>query len=159
MKRIWKMRRDSEAVSPVIATILMVAITVVLAAVLYVMVMGFGGPSSNPPIAALNYEKTAENTYKISVISIDREVFWSDCKLAVVNNTASDTSELLSGGTVSGIAPAVAYSVELIDLGTGAKVGAGDYFVIKTQADHTYTISILYGTKEDAIGTVTFTAT
>ena len=38
MKRIWKTR--DEAVSPVIATILMVAITVVLAAVLYVMVMG-----------------------------------------------------------------------------------------------------------------------
>ena len=40
MKKIWKNR---SGVSPVIATILMVAITVVLAAVLYVMVMGFGG--------------------------------------------------------------------------------------------------------------------
>lgn len=39
MKRIWKVRKD-EGVSPVIATILMVAITVVLAAVLYVMVIG-----------------------------------------------------------------------------------------------------------------------
>ncbi len=45
MKKIWKMKKSKEAVSPVIATILMVAITVVLAAVLYVMVMGFG---SNP---------------------------------------------------------------------------------------------------------------
>ncbi|MCJ2532119.1 MAG: type IV pilin, partial [Candidatus Thermoplasmatota archaeon] len=33
-------RKDRKAVSPVIATILMVAITVVLAAVLYVMVSG-----------------------------------------------------------------------------------------------------------------------
>jgi flagellin-like protein len=38
MKRVWK-KNDKEAVSPVIATILMVAITVVLAAVLYMMVM------------------------------------------------------------------------------------------------------------------------
>ena len=38
MKKIWKVRKDREGVSPVIATILMVAITVVLAAVLYVMV-------------------------------------------------------------------------------------------------------------------------
>jgi flagellin-like protein len=38
MKRIWK---NKEGVSPVIATILMVAITVVLAAVLYVMVSGY----------------------------------------------------------------------------------------------------------------------
>ncbi len=34
MKKIWKLRKNAEAVSPVIATILMVAITVVLAAVL-----------------------------------------------------------------------------------------------------------------------------
>ena len=39
MKRIWKKK---DGVSPVIATILMVAITVVLAAVLYVMVIGMG---------------------------------------------------------------------------------------------------------------------
>lgn len=40
MKKIWNVRKEKEGVSPVIATILMVAITVVLAAVLYVMVMG-----------------------------------------------------------------------------------------------------------------------
>ncbi len=40
VKRIW-VRKDQEGVSPVIATILMVAITVVLAAVLYVMVSDF----------------------------------------------------------------------------------------------------------------------
>ncbi len=42
MKKIWKIKRDSEAVSPVIATILMVAITVVLAAVLLVLVLNIG---------------------------------------------------------------------------------------------------------------------
>ncbi len=49
MKRIWKINKDKEAVSPVIATILMVAITVVLAAVLYVMVIGFGGGGATAP--------------------------------------------------------------------------------------------------------------
>jgi len=54
MKKMWKIRKDKSAVSPVIATILMVAITVVLAAVLYVMVMGFGGSTaSNAPAATL----------------------------------------------------------------------------------------------------------
>ena len=47
MKRIWK---ENQGVSPVIATILMVAITVVLAAVLYVMVMGINPP--DPDITA-----------------------------------------------------------------------------------------------------------
>ena len=44
MKRIWI---EDQGVSPVIATILMVAITVVLAAVLYVMVIGFGQTTNN----------------------------------------------------------------------------------------------------------------
>ena len=39
---------DDEAVSPVIAVILMVAITVVLAATVYVWVSGFGAQSSQP---------------------------------------------------------------------------------------------------------------
>ena len=57
MKRIWKTAplkkatRKEEAVSPVIATILMVAITVVLAAVLYVLVIGLvDNPPETPPV-------------------------------------------------------------------------------------------------------------
>ena len=46
MKKVYK---KDDAVSPVIATILMVAITVVLAAVLYVMVIGFGGTGGSTP--------------------------------------------------------------------------------------------------------------
>src|SRR2546425_13103957 len=42
-------RKDEAAVSPVIATILMVAITVVLAAVLYVMVYGLLTPTGQGP--------------------------------------------------------------------------------------------------------------
>jgi flagellin-like protein len=48
MKRIWK---NKQGVSPVIATILMVAITVVLAAVLYVMVSGYMTGGGGTPIA------------------------------------------------------------------------------------------------------------
>ncbi len=44
-------RKDEAAVSPVIATILMVAITVVLAAVLYVMVSGLLTPTGTGPRA------------------------------------------------------------------------------------------------------------
>ena len=42
------LNNDDEAVSPVIAVILMVAITVVLAATVYVWVSGFGANSSQP---------------------------------------------------------------------------------------------------------------
>lgn len=48
MKANQKFRNSDEAVSPVIAVILMVAITVVLAATVYVWVSGFGSQSSQP---------------------------------------------------------------------------------------------------------------
>jgi archaeal type IV pilus assembly protein PilA len=67
MKKMWKIRKDKSAVSPVIATILMVAITVVLAAVLYVMVMGFGGSNTtSAPTATLS---KSGNTLTISISS------------------------------------------------------------------------------------------
>jgi len=49
MKSHVKKWKDRRGVSPVIATILMVAITVVLAAVLYVMVMDLTGDIDQPP--------------------------------------------------------------------------------------------------------------
>ena len=48
MKANRKFLRGDDAVSPVIAVILMVAITVVLAATVYVWVSGFGSQSSTP---------------------------------------------------------------------------------------------------------------
>src|SRR5438876_12075866 len=57
MNRI--IRKDEEAVSPVIATILMVAITVVLAAVLYVMVSGLlVGPGGGSQTIGVNRQDT-----------------------------------------------------------------------------------------------------
>ena len=70
MKKMWK--KNTKAVSPVIATILMVAITVVLAAVLYVMVMGFGG-SNTTQAPAVTLSKTTTGGTAI-VISIDKQV-------------------------------------------------------------------------------------
>lgn len=48
MKANQKFRGSEEAVSPVIAVILMVAITVVLSATVYVWVSGFGGNKNQP---------------------------------------------------------------------------------------------------------------
>src|SRR3989442_8301991 len=56
-------RKDEAAVSPVIATILMVAITVVLAAVLYVMVSGLLTPTGQGPrVMGVNIVRTGDGT-------------------------------------------------------------------------------------------------
>ena len=87
MKKIWRIRKDSEAVSPVIATILMVAITVVLAAVLYVMVLGFGGTSTQTP-AATYQKNTVTGGQKITIVSITKtDVPWDDVTIQVTNGS------------------------------------------------------------------------
>src|SRR2546429_4304011 len=55
-------RKDEAAVSPVIATILMVAITVVLAAVLYVMVSGLiTGPGGTPQAMGVSVQPSSDD--------------------------------------------------------------------------------------------------
>jgi flagellin-like protein len=162
MKKIWRIRKDSEAVSPVIATILMVAITVVLAAVLYVMVMGFGGPTSNPPIAAFDSPtKTSGHTYKIAIVSIDKTTQWSDCKLSIVNVTSEVSGALVPGALTMTPARVPIETVALVDLAgsTDKTIGAGDYFTIGASltAGVTYTVTLLWGVDNDRIATATFT--
>ena len=77
MKKTW-IRKDNKGVSPVIATILMVAITVVLAAVLYLMVSNFtdtGGSGGEPTITFGAVEQTAGNaTIEIAGASRSEDV-------------------------------------------------------------------------------------
>jgi flagellin-like protein len=66
-------RRDQTAVSPVIGTILMVAVTVVLAAVLYAVVSGVTPNASKPPTAQFSTSSWGGNTtvasYSVGVSS------------------------------------------------------------------------------------------
>ena len=60
--------RNEDAVSPVIGVILMVAITVILAAVIAAFVFGLGGSQQKPPTASvtgMNYADTPEPDIKI----------------------------------------------------------------------------------------------
>lgn len=69
MKKLWSLRKNDHAVSPVIATILMVAITVVLAAVLYVMVLGFSGGTGTAIVISMDEGSTTTN-YTFAVLGI-----------------------------------------------------------------------------------------
>ncbi len=158
MKKTWLIRKDSEAVSPVIATILMVAITVVLAAVLYVMVLGFGGTSTTTPAAT--YSK-ATITYgqKITIISITKtDVPWDDVKIQLSDGTTivqwspakanqlTSTAYNYSTNTVGG----VAVNCVLTDVSGNGYVSGTDYFTLKYwgatafSSTTTYTAVLLY---------------
>jgi archaeal type IV pilus assembly protein PilA len=139
MKKIWNMRKDGKAVSPVIATILMVAITVVLAAVLYVMVMGFGGGNTqSTPTATMTYQKTGTaagppvtSTYTFTVAGVTRnDVKTTSTDLNVKISPAAGTvtttfsTTLQAGDTivVAGCVPNTAYTITVVYLATGGAV-------------------------------------
>ncbi len=90
-KKMAKRLKDS-GVSPVIATILMVAITVVLAAVLYVMVSGFTHSPGTANSAGLNEATVATPTgvqaaWNISVSSVSTNNIPLTSLKIVVNGT------------------------------------------------------------------------
>ena len=111
MKANQFLRHDDDAVSPVIAVILMVAITVVLAATVYVWVSGFGsGTNSSPahtmsmtsagPLAfgnsGTNPEDHITKTYTVS--SADPTLTYGDIKLVVGGTEYAFTAQCTAGG-------------------------------------------------------------
>lgn len=97
MKPMNNLRTSEEAVSPVIGVILMVAITVVLAAVVYALVADLGGDPKETPHVAMEEEDTA-GTW--TVIRADTSLAWSD--FTVDGCTTVPTGALDAGDQVSG---------------------------------------------------------
>jgi len=128
----WNMRKKKDAVSPVIATILMVAITVVLAAVLYVMVMGFGGNPTITPTADL------VNEQDMLVLKINDNFNISDN--AIYFRTEGNSTELPLTFTLLGTASS--YGLVFHDAGGDGKISNGDYFT--RTLGNTDEITILY---------------
>lgn len=61
---------DNDAASPVIGVILMVAVTVILAAVIAVFVLGFGDTRATPPNTSFNYEYDAGSSNPQVVVRV-----------------------------------------------------------------------------------------
>ena len=69
----WKMKKNEEAVSPVIAVILMVAITVVLAAVLYTWALSFIRNDKQTPTIGATYSPFGQNDFAVNIEKVDPE--------------------------------------------------------------------------------------
>lgn len=99
MKRIF-FKKD-KAVSPIIATILIIAITVILAAVLYAVVGGYGGLLAKPtPTAGVTVADSGVGTgsakYTFSITDVNGNVSLTNVELRLFNGTTVATSGPLS---------------------------------------------------------------
>jgi flagellin-like protein len=136
---------DERAVSAVIGVILMVAITVAIAATVYVYVSGMiGGTKTQTPNVACTTDATAN---KITVATADANIKWKDIVVTLDTPLVGAGSGFFvyhTGGTVAG-------TVNNTAALTTQDVTAGDYillvssttFNVKTTLRYTPTNSLL----------------
>ena len=88
-----RMRNDESAVSPVIGVILMVAITVILAAVIAAFVFGLGGSTEKAPTASIVAANNPDTTgYDLKIQHKGGDTLkGGDWKLSVVSATGNGT--------------------------------------------------------------------
>jgi flagellin-like protein len=121
---------DDRGVSPVIGVILMVAITVILAAVIAAFVLGLGDTNSTAPSVTFDYDYTegfdnstgtTNSTVEVEVTS--GESFDASLVEYQVDSSASSNSTSFSGSTLDG--------EELSIDGWSSGTSAGDTIVIE----------------------------
>lgn len=138
IKKLWE---DKTGVSPIIAVILMVAITVVLAATIYVWVSGFGGGGDETPNMACRYDAVDD---RLEVISADNDILWDDITIQVSDTALTATETKSGGGTTDGL-----------------YVEAGDYVACSDTNGATtqdvYTVKLVYEPTNSQIGSWTIT--
>jgi flagellin-like protein len=176
MKRIWNIKKKS-GVSPVIATILMVAITVVLAAVLYVMVMNMSNnpgtttPSGSFTVAQKTTNNTCINVFYGQFSSTTRQ---ADVKISIENLSASTqtvayyTFAVNTNGAIGTIVaggPTPADSgvrqITYYDVAANNEINNGDYLQVYTtmtgSAGIQYKISMIYTPTGSVINSLLYT--
>ena len=137
MKKSWIIRKDEKAVSPVIATILMVAITVVLAAVLYVMVTGLLTGGTTRPTVSLVPEVRDATTATVDVADAQPAETLANYRATLfVNNTNVEQINPLANDA-TGI-------LRFADRDGGGKLTGGDRFIINQVTPGNYELIIFW---------------
>jgi len=98
-------RKEEEGVSPVIATILMVAITVVLAATLYLMVGNMGTGGNSPVAGSLSYVSQVSDpangnaTFQV-VLNTPSEAKMGDVTISILDANGNPAGSTVSSGVL-----------------------------------------------------------
>ena len=127
MKSNQKFRNEEKAVSAVIGVILMVAITVAIAATVYVYVSGMlGGGAEKAPDLAFN--KITTGTKGLTLTRADSGLTWDEFSISVNGTayTALGTSAVTAGDFIPA-ATAPSY-IKIIHTGTNTLMGNWSFY-------------------------------
>ena len=131
MKANRKFINGEDAVSAVIGVILMVAITVAIAATVYVYVSGMMTPVTTGKVMSATLVTTSGKFVQFKVTSADAGIAWSECKPVWANYTYVPTSANLTSIAVT---PYTAMT---------GNVAVGQYFWIRIGNTGTYQVDIV----------------
>ena len=155
-KQSWVNRAKDEAVSPVIGTILLVAMTVVLAAILYFMVLGMISNSSTGALVNLVSSSTHDgNNYTVDIIAVTETFFISDARV-MVKDTNGDLyfSQLLTSFNGTWL-----NNTKYNDVNQDGKISPADYFQFKKGPGYFmagWIIEIYHSSTQSLAGKTTF---
>jgi len=146
MKKIYK---KEEGVSPVIATILMVAITVVLAATVWLLVSGYMGGGGGTQITGnfASKEMVSSGTWKLTFSQFNPDTSLKSLKISISDNTNSDTitfDDDRYGAEKTATLGSTTITVKYHDLADNHIINSGDYLTISgLTSGTTYTVTVL----------------
>ena len=152
LKYFWK---EEKGVSPVIAVILLVAMTVVLVAVLYVTVSGMIGETRITPVAAFGFTEhdTIEGQYMGGIVSITSKVYLDDVSLTLVDSETGYSGiiqPMVGGGSAQAGPIGSQINVSYDDAGKTGILDSSDVFYV-TGATFGDKILLIYTPSDDLL--------
>ncbi len=129
------LNKDREGVSPVIAVILLVAITVVLVATLYFIVSGLVQETQDTPKAALVFTESEdiEGKFTGGVQEVTQKVFIEDVSLTIVDGETGEAAiiePLVDGASAQIGSPGTGINITFYDQGAIGQLDGSDIFII-----------------------------
>ncbi|RJU89306.1 MAG: type IV pilin [Candidatus Poseidoniales archaeon] len=125
------MVRDDEAVSPVIATVLLLAITVLLSSMVFVMMAStLDNVEKAKPKVSSSVRALSNGYHVITITSIDQSIDPAKLEWFIVNNSGQSSIEHTGFVNDPDVYGTVGTNISFHDRDAGWSMTKGDYFVI-----------------------------
>lgn len=124
---------EDEAVSPVIATVLLLAITVLLASAVYLMVSdAVGAPEKGRPYAKVSAQSLDNGFQVVRITDLSTELYTSQVSFSVQPPVGSNDSQITGTVNDADVYGAIGGTITFHDRDASYTVNRGDYFIINT---------------------------
>ena len=122
---------DERAVSPVIATVLLLAITVMLSSMVFVMMQGaLTSVEKSSPEASVSVRGLSNGFHVVRLTSLDQALDPSQLEYQLISSDGTKFSGFVSDSNVYGV---IGSNISFHDRDAGYSVTKGDYFVIDSE--------------------------